>query len=275
MGRKVSQFIAVGILSSMLSACAAVNVPFMDRFSKNDTEYADRVPIPQPHESSTASTDKPTENSESAHIGTKDSTPKQRTVTVTVEASDNSGSDVNSGTSNQSGTSGRSTGEFFGYGDKVRKATKSEEVNKPTFPVSEYRRVTAISNRISTEVPPWMDYIDLGADERNPAGTEGKLFAAENQIMVLAVVDGRGMNNKQRLAGYQDYWESDLGMNITYKAVTSRGFVISGRQGGDITYMVAELHDGKLFLGIWEYPVSRKLEMDPVITRFYKAFTVR
>lgn len=246
MNSRVSKVIAIGILASMLSAC---------------TQFDSSL------------TDKLNEKSVSEPAVSKGSTPEAHTVTVTASETVNISSDKNSGTSKQSGHSEQSTKGGIGSVGSAPKQVNSEGFNEAVFPVSEYRRVTAASNRVTVELPTWMERDEDGHQDKESSIVDGTTFVAENRTVMVAVVDDWEIS-KTELVAHLKKRMTDDGMNVTDKSVTSRGVSMSARNGTWIYYYVAVPRGDKVFVGEWVYPVWDVIEMAPVTRRFFKTFAV-
>lgn len=246
MNSRVSKVIAIGILASMLSAC---------------TQFDSSL------------TDKLNEKSVSEPAVSKSSTPEAHTVTVTASETVNISSDKNSGTSEQSGHSEQSTRSGDGVLGLVRRYTNSEGHNKAIFPVSEYRRFTAVSNRASVELPTWMEQVSDGHKDKESSIVDGTTFAAENQELFVAVVDDWEISKEELLAHLEKHL-NETGATVSDKSITSRGVFLRGRQGVDLFCVMAVPRGDEVVMAGWVYPVWLMLEMDPVIVRFFKTFAV-
>lgn len=137
--------------------------------------------------------------------------------------------------------------------------------NYATFPVTNYLLALNEAQAVSAPVPQWMGKGRIGHNQHLE-------FSVDGVQLLLGSRATRGTSKKDNLETRAGLWQQEDPAKITYKKMTTDGFVLSGSKNGHIFYEVYEIHAGTEYFGSWFYPATLKDEMDPVIAMFYKKF---
>lgn len=106
--------------------------------------------------------------------------------------------------------------------------------------------------------------------ENAPANGDGATFSSKNGSVSFRVF---GSNNVESLSPSQYFKQnvSDAG-NVVYKAQKSNWYVVSYKNGKNITYQKCIIGDGSVNSYVITYPASRKAEFDIVIQHINSSF---
>lgn len=165
----------------------------------------------------------------------------------------------------KSPTPTRSLREPAGPGPGAGAPVPATEEHFAVFPVKRFVQVSNEDQVVSAPVPEWMGDGRVGHNRHQE-------FSVDGVQLILGSRPSLESDKELGLALREDMWMQEDPAEVTYKKVTSDGFVISGVENGNIFYEVYEIHDDHEFFGMWFYPESLKGQMDPVIVAFLKGF---
>lgn len=115
---------------------------------------------------------------------------------------------------------------------------------------------------------------DLLKMQEAPANNDGRTFRSLDGKVELRAW---GQFNALERTLREEYEQAVLDHDgVTYKALGSKSFTVSGRSGGRIFYqktLFRKSGDTEVFYTFTiEYPASMKTKMDPVVTRIARSF---
>lgn len=117
---------------------------------------------------------------------------------------------------------------------------------------------------------------NLLVPQREADNGDGRRFVSRDGDIELSIYAFRNLRNRSVNGEMQravSDWKRD-GARLTYWKWQGNWFTLSGFVGGDIFYEKTLLRNGVFHTLIWQYPQTRKRQLDEPVTRSVRSFAV-